>query len=155
MKKITAILTAFSLLLALAACGEKKQTNESETQAEKESETVTEAASADGFAGVININTKEAWQAKFPDKEIGEFVVHYAEYETGEYEELYFYASDQSLEEWVDTPFNLTGWFVSEGLIVSADGNYVLKPRSNEFFDGCTLEAIKLDTPIQNPNAAE
>ena len=149
MKKFTAVLMVLSLLLAFAACGKTEQTDTPD-----EGETVTDTADG-GYAGVININTKEAWQEKFPDKEIGEFYVHYAEYETGEYEEIYFFAKDQSLEEWVDTPFNLSGWFESDGMIVSENGIYVIKPRSNEFSDGCTLEAVKLDAPIQNPNAAQ
>ncbi len=142
MKKITAILTVFSLLLAFAACGKNEQ------PAKPGEETVTEAAS-DGLAGVININTKEAWQEKFPDKEIGEFYVHYAEYETGEYEEIYFFAKGQSLEEWVKTPFNLSGWFESDGQIVSENGSFVIKAQDGMPSDGCTLEAVKLDTPIQ------
>lgn len=147
MKKIITVLAVLSLLLAFAACGKNEQADAPDGK-----ETVTDTADG-GFAGVININTKEAWQEKFPDKEIGEFYVHYAEYETGEYEEIYFFAKDQSIEEWVNSPFNLSGWFEADGMIVSENGSYVLKPESNGFSDGSTLEAVKLDTPIQNPDA--
>ena len=131
MKKIFAIVLALGLLVSLAACS-GKEADEKETEP---------------LAGVININTLENWQAKFPDKKISSFNVHYAEYETGEYEEFYFFAEGESLAEWVDEEFNLSGWFINDNVLVSADGQFGIN-LSETLSADCTLEAVKLAEPV-------
>ena len=137
MKKLLAVLTALTLVLTLASCG-KKETAENVNDI---------AATNENLAGVININTQEAWQEKFPDAKIFSFTVHYAEYETGEYEELYFCADGGNLSDWVNTPFNLTGWFVYDGMIVSADGQYAIKNPA-PLSENAVYEAEKLEEKI-------
>ena len=137
MKKLLAALTALTLILTLASCG-KTEAPENSVDSENTSE---------NFAGVININTQEAWQEKFPDSKIFSFTVHYAQYETGEYEELYFCADGGNLSDWVDTPFNLTGWFVYDGMIVSPDGQYAIKNPA-PLSENAVYEAERLEEKI-------
>ena len=136
MKKIFAVILALALLASFAACS-AKENNEEPT--------------GEPLAGVININTPEAWQEKFPDKKICSFNVHYAEYETGEYEEIYYFAEGESLAEWAGEEFNLSGWVVSGDMLVSGNGQFGIS-LSETLTDGCTLEAVKLDSPVETPD---
>lgn len=136
MKKLFTAFLALALLASFAACSDKESSEE---------------PTSEPLAGVININTPEAWQEKFPDKKICSFNVHYAEYETGEYEEIYYFAEGESLAEWAGEEFNLSGWFVSDDMLVSGSGQFGIK-LSETLTDGCTLEAVKLETPAESPD---
>ena len=131
MKKLFAVVLALALLVSFAACSGKEP----------------EEKGNEPLAGVININTLENWQAKFPDRKISSFNVHYAEYETGEYEELYFFAEGENLADWAEEEFNLSGWFVNDNMLVSADGQFGIS-LSETLSADCTLEAVKLAEPV-------
>ena len=141
MKKLLAILTALSIVLAFSACGKKDKTT-SEPEEPSSSETTSE-----NLSGVINTNSQEAWETKYPGINVCPFSIHYAEYETGEYEEQYYFANGGDLRDWVNTPFNLTGWFVYDGMIISADGQYAIK-NSAPLSENAVYEAEKLEERI-------
>lgn len=131
MKKFFAAVFILALIISFSSCSGRD----------------TEKSDGGQLAGVININTQEAWEEKFPNRKIGSFNIHYAEYETGEYEEIYFFADGETLKEWESEPFNLSGWFVHEDMLVSGDGQYGIE-LSETLQDGCTLEAVKLKEAV-------
>lgn len=151
MKKLLAILTALSIALAFSACGKKDKADQpADKKTSSSTEETTTEPTSENLSGVTNTNSQEAWESKYPGINVCPFSIHYAEYETGEYEEQYYFANGGDLRDWVNTPFNIGGWFVYEDMVVSADGNYAVK-EFESMSSFCTFEAVKLDNPIQKP----
>lgn len=150
MKKLPAFLMALLSVFSLSSCTKDDVTNVPDNGATTAADP-TGIQILDGDGSVFYSNSLEVWSEKYPNLNICPFTIHYNEYDTGEYEEQYFYAEGGNLLDWAGTPFSLCSWYAYDDMIVSADGKYAVKNPA-PLAEGCTYEAVKLNEATPMPD---
>lgn len=124
MKKFIAVALTVLMILTLAACGGKKEsdTTESTDETQVSSETSETEESSSFPEGDPAEYSREFWEEKYPGENICPFYIE----ENGK-EYSYYWVSglegwDGTMESWIDQPFNWNGWHkTADGCIVNED----------------------------------
>ena len=152
-RKITAAALAFVMTALLCACNVKTNNIQpSSTVPGSSAETVSYTDPVTEITAPSFANTAEYWSFAYPGLDINRFSVKFIS--DGETEKTvdYYFCNAGLLCDWVNTEFNVDGWFYKDSdEIVSADGYYVIKTNDAITAD-CSYKAEKRYSPVENPH---
>lgn len=124
MKKFISLFSAICMLFALAGCHRvgtaEKSGSESDTTASSAAQ--TESATST-YTGAQSENRPEAWAAAYPAiaQSLNEFYIIFNGNPS-----YYYFRNTVDLKDWVNTEFNLDGWYYYKGRIISSDGKWAI-----------------------------
>ncbi len=156
MKRTKAVISAALSLItvfSLASCSVRKDPDSALTTATTQqvkpvittAPPESESETSPIEQNIAPANTAEYWAYKYPDSEIKSFKVNFLEHEGGDYTEEYFYIRGGSLKNWVNTDFNLSGWYAFNDKIIIADGTYCIDDP-DVLSKGCVYDAKPFDS---------
>lgn len=158
MKKVKTFISAAmaaATVFSFASCSVKKADDTTLTTATTQqvqpvltSATVQQPAESDTTNVPVPetpVNTKNYWESKYPESDIKSFKVKFLEHEEKDHTEEYFFIKNGSLKDWVNSDFNLGGWYFFNDKIIISDGAYCIdSPES--LSKGVTYEAEPFDS---------
>ena len=144
MKKAISLLFVFAIILTTTSCRKIESAESVKTSESTAEKTVTQSG-ADYNNSVEGANRPESWAVKCPymAKSLNEFYIvcdGIANY--------YFYRNTYDLKDWINTEFNIDGWYLYYGRIISADGKNALEENCEPLSPFVTYNAVPYDGPL-------
>lgn len=149
MKRLLALALAALMLLSLAACGKKAETEKPEPEEIAEPAEIKED-NVDAPSENPAEWSSEYWEEQYPEDNICPFAI-----EVDGVEYPYYYVSslcDGTMESWINTPMNWDGWHLVGTDIVNKDetfritDDWVGENRSESFSSCCTVTTEPFNT---------
>ncbi|MCR5523215.1 MAG: hypothetical protein K6F64_06215 [Clostridia bacterium] len=155
LKKITAVALSLIMLASLTACSIRTGDDLSDGEGGTTATTAAPTTTAIETTGVIEPevfeNTEEFWTGRYPSASFIRFTVKYTDEQDNEVSTEYFSDFGYNLCDWVNTEFNVDGWFALDGdTVVSADGEYKIDD-SGLVSEGKKFTAEKTNQTIEKP----
>lgn len=149
MKKTTALLFIFILVFVATSC-RKIESAEVTNVSISTTETSLTGTSQGNDNVIEGANRPESWAAAYPfmADALSEFYIA-----SDGNVNYYFYRNSEDLRYWVNTEFNIDGWYYYNGRIISADGKTAIEENYEPLSPFVTYKAEAYSGPL--PSAEE